>query len=481
MYNLEENVLNNLKSKIAISNFDKEEKQMKNNKTKVIKSIAVASIIVISSTGLVFAKEIEKFIVEKFNLRYMHQSTVDNGYIGTSDMDYLEVDAGVQIGDDKTIVDTVNTKFKITDFMLTDDMFDFQVEMKFDEKINQYKDLNKRVECGNIDYENFGSIELRKFFILDENNNLLSAPIYKNEEDEKTFYDFCNEHNLNYKYGEYNENYLGNSASIVNGYPNTIIPEENKLEDIIYSILPYNDFAEGEAKYPKSKHLTLYFSEIVFVPKRNEGDEIHLIGDWKIDLDIPEIMQNREDIEYKVVSCDNNHFNIISAIADETGFELELSINNVKEVEYPIALRNAEDIYKQKNNTDSYHIDLTREGVINFYGSEELADLYENYQKERKIINVTGEKRLYWENETKGCYLLDSTGKEFKSRGGGSKPFNFKHEITYDENGYSNVKNLNIYEGSVIFNITKFECTDKLTVFIDFKGEPVKIELERNK
>lgn len=480
MDNLEEKILYNLKSKIAVSNFDEKEMNMKkDSKNKVFKSIAVASILLISSTGLVFAKEIEKFIVEKFNLRTMHQSQVDNGYIATSEMDYIEADAGVQIGDYKTIVDTVNTKLKITDFMLTDDMFDFQVEMKFDEKINQYKDLNKRVEGGNIDYENFGSIELDKLFILDENNNLLSAPIYDNEEDEKVFYDFCDEHNLNYKYREYNENYLGNNRSIVTSSPNTIIPEENKLEDIIYSILPYNNSEDIEAKYPKSKHLTLYFSEITFVPKLGRGDEIHLIGDWKIDLDIPEIMQSREDIEYKVISCDNKDFNIISAVADETGFELELSINNVKKVEYPIELRNAEEIYKQKNNTTSYHIELSREGLIKFYGSEELADLYEKYQKESQIINYTGEKRNYWESESKGSYVVNSDGKEFKCGGSGSKPLNFKYETTYDENGYSNVKTLDIYEGALRFNLTKFDCTDKLTVYIEFKGEPVKIELEK--
>lgn len=443
MDNLNEKVLENLKNKIAVSNFAKEETKVKtDNKNKIFKSVAVASLILVSSTGLVFAKDIEKYIVQKFNLRTMHQPTVDNGYIATSEMDYLEVDADVQIGEDTEIVDNVKTKFKISDFMLTDDLFDFQVEMQFDEKINQYKDLNKRVECGNIDYENFGSIELRNFSVVDENNNILV-----------------------------------NNEQLVYGHPDTIIPEENKLEDIIFSLSP-ND-SEETIKFPNSKSLSINFTDITFVPKLGKGEEVHLIGEWKINLDIPEIMQNREDSEYKVVSCSNEDFDIVDVVADETGLELSLEINNVKEVPYPQELRDAEEKYKQEHNGSSRYI-ISPDGLLEYYGSQELVDLYIKYNKDKEFINTTGEKIYYWEEDSKGCYIVDSNGKEFKCNGA-IPAFNFKYETTYDENGYSNSKNLEILEGTLIFEMTKFDATDKLTVYVEFKGEPVKIELERNK
>lgn len=482
MDNLNEKILENLKTKIAVSNFEKEVTVKNTNKNKIFKSVVAASIILISSTGLVFAKEIEKFITQQFNLRTMHQSTVDNGYIGTSEMDYIEFDAGVQIGDDETIVDTVKTELRVSDFMLTDDMFDFQVDMKFDGKINQYKDLNKRVECGNIDYENFGSIELKKFFILDENDNLLAAPVYDNDEDRDSFNKFCVEHNLDYNYREYSEKYFDNSNNVISGYPNTIIPEENKLEDIIFSLssqYAYDDLERETTKYPKSKHLTIYFSEITFVPKLNRGEEIHLIGDWKIDLDIPEIMQSREDVEYKVVNCDNEDFNIVKAVADETGLELGLSINNVKEVPYPEELKEVEEQYR-KEHDGKMHILISEEGLLEFYGSQELVDLYVNYNKEKNFINTGREKIYFWEEETKGSYIVDSNGKEFKCNGA-VPAFNFKYETTYDENGFSHPKTLDILEGSLIFKMTRFEATDKITAYVEFKGEPVKIELERIK
>lgn len=447
MDNLNEKVLENLRTKIAVSHFAKEETKVKDNsKNKIFKSVAVASLILVSSTGLVFAKEIEQYIVQKFNLRTMHQVTVDNGYIATSEMDYLEIDAGVQIGEDAEIVDNVKTKLKISDFMLTDDLFDFQVEMQFDEKINQYKDLNKRIN-GNIDYENFGSIELRNFNVVDEGSNVLV-----------------------------------DSKTLVYGSPDTIIPEENKLEDIVFSLsadYAYDDFEKETIKYPNSKVLSISFSDITFVPKRNIGEEIHLIGDWKIDLDIPEIMQNREDLEYKVVNCSNEDFNIVSAIADETGFELRLSINNVKDIPYPDELIKAEEKYKQEHD-GRIHRTLTEEGLLEFFGNQELVDLYVQYNKDRNFINIRGEKLYYWEDETKGSYIVDSNGKEFRGITSGTT-FNFKYETTYDENGFSNSKNLDIYEGSIIFEMTKFDCTDKLTVYVEFKGEPVKIELERIK
>lgn len=478
MDNMNEKILKNLKSKIAVSNFEEKELNMKtSNRNKVFKSIVAASIILISSTGLVFAKEIEKIIADKFNLRTIHQITVDNGYIGTADMDYIEVEAGVRIGDNKKIVDTVNTKLKISDFMLTDDFFKFQVDMKFDEKINQYKNLNKRVGSGNIDYENFGGIELEKVFILDESDNLLVSPVYQIEEDEQAFNKFCEEHNLNYKYREFNENYFENISSIILSGPDVIIPEENTLKDIIFSISNdtiSDDLEKETTKYPKSKHLSIYFSEITFIPKLNSEEEVHLVGDWKIDIDIPPIMQNREDYTYKVVNCDNKDFNIVSAVADETEFRIELSIDNVKQVRYPEELQVIEEIKKEENYK------FTREGLIEFYGSEELADLCEKYYIEKKIINFTGEKEYYWESDSngKGCYIVNNKGNGFGCANTG-QVFNFKSESIYDENGFSQVKILDIYEGTLTFAMTKFDCTDKLTVVVDFKGEPVKIELEK--
>lgn len=480
--NFEEKILNNVKSKIAISKFEEEDKFMSNKpKSKVKESIIAASIVVVFSAGLVFAKDIENLIIEKWGLKEtIPESTVENGYIGTSEMDYIDVDAGVQLGNDETIVDTINTKLKLKDFLMTDDLFEFEVDMKFDEKINQYKDLNKRVPMGNIDYENFGNIQFEEFFILDENNNLIASSGYDNEKDKAVFDKFCEEHNLDYTYMEYNEKYYATNHSILTG-PGTINPEENLLEDMLISINQYDFIDEKPTPFPKSKNLTIYFSKITFVPKKEKGDgsdKVYLVGDWKINLDIPEIMQNREDFVYKVVSCDNKDFEITEAVADEMGFQIQVAINNVEQIEKPQELIDWE-ARKFKEGNGSFGMDLaSREKLVECLGSEELADLYEQYKNDTKIIDLTGEKHWYYETESDGSYIINSNGERFDAIGGGI-PFNFKYDVSYDENGYSILTPLNIYEGRPNFAMTKFDATDKLTVYITFKGSPVKIELER--
>lgn len=476
MDNFEEKILEKTKSKIAISKFEEEEQFMKKSNRNIQKSIIAASVIVVSTAGIVFAKDIENFVIEKFNLRTKYQEQVDNGYIATSEMDYIEVDAGVQLGNDEEIVDTIKTKFKITDFLIANDRFEFEVNMQFDEKINQYKDFNKRV-MGNIDYENFGSISIEDCFILDEENNLIASTGYVNEEDEKAFNKFCEEHNLEYTYKQYNEKYFETSGMLESS-PGLINPEENTLENLIFRTYPYRE----NVSFPKSKHLTIYFSKITFIPKlsKNDGtDEIHLIGEWKIELDIPEIMQNREDIVYKVVSCDNNDFEIKEAVADEMGFEIEISINNVEEVQKPQELAEWEEKQLREGN-GTYGIELSsREKLVECLGSERLADLFEQYEKEREIVKLGASDRYlyYWEKNYRTSSVTNSNGETFISNGG--IPFNFKYDISYDENGFSIVKNLNIYEGRACFAMTKFNATDKITVVIIFKNEPVTIELER--
>ncbi len=475
MDNFEEKILKNLKTKIAISKFEEEDYFMEKSNKNIAKSIIAAGIIVVSTAGIVFAKDIENFVVQQFNLRGIHQEQVDNGYIGTSEMDYIELDAGVQLGNDESIVDTVKTKLKITDFLITDDEFEFEAKMQFDEKINKYKDLNKRVPMGNIDYENFGSIELKDFYVLDEENNLIASTGYVNEKDEASFNKFCKDHNLDYTYKQYNEKYIQTTPMIV-GAPNIIKPEENSLEEIIFNINPDLE----NRTFPKSKNLTIYFSKITFIPKTSNydgTDEVHLIGNWKVELDVPEIMQNRQDVVYKVVSCDNKDFNITEAVADELGFEMGISINNVKTVEKPQELSDWEE-KKFKEGNGSYNIDLSsREKLVESLGSERLADLYEQYEREKRIIKSKGNRNFYYEQDCKNSYLKNSKGEIFEP--GEGWLFNFKYDVTYDENGFENAKKLDIYEGNANFTMTKFNATDKITVVIIYKNEPVTIELEK--
>lgn len=431
-----------------------------NKKTRNYKSFKIAlatcccSFLLVS--GIVLAKEFQNLFIEKFASGEAIAKAAEDGYIGNSNSDFNSSNVDVKTGLNSEVQDTFNVDIKTNDFLVDSDHMSIEFEIKFDNNINKYKNLNQRV-AGNeeyIDYENFGDIVFSNSYILDEDNRLIYST-----SSEENFYDFCKKHNLNYKYHEFNENYLNTGGS-------SLITEINTDSNIVKLTYNYNTITQ----IPKSKKLKIYIKEITFIPKQEQNDKsnrVILTGDWMFGLNMPEIMYNREEIIYNVTRCDNSNFEIYEAKLTNTGFEIGLLVSNVSFPKYPEELAQKENEY-MTTHPNGYSMS-TKEDFINIYGSNpKYEKLYIEYQIKSTPINTSGRGALNWVENTGGCYVLNSKGEKF-THSRTSSPKSMKTGFT-ENNQYNYYKK---------FTMLPDNATDEITVIIDFYGKPVHIELKK--
>ena len=92
----------------------------------------------------------------------------------------------------------------------------------------------------------------------------------------------------------------------------------------------------------KSELLWQYHSIIYnegYYPLEAEGNKCVLKGEWEIHLDVPEKMYNRSEEYYKVVSCENDKFDVYTSKVMDTGFELGILISDIEKPVYPEIIR----------------------------------------------------------------------------------------------------------------------------------------------
>lgn len=435
------------KFRIAISKIKEEDQIEKINKFTVKKIAIAACACLVFTTGIVFAKDIENFIKFRFGLGKGVETAIENGYISNLDeqIEFTNSEVVVKNGDSEDEKDTLNAGIRINNFVMTDAALSLNIEMKFDEKINKYKDFGKKIN-ENIDYENFGHVELTDLFILDEENRLICAPI-----NEENFKKFCTENNLELEYLEFNENYLNSVANCniqeINSETNTI-----KLTYII----------QTSDEMPKSRELKLYWNKISFVPGKDENNKsnyVYLSGSWNINLEVPEIMYNRSDNSYNIISCENKDFNVYTAKVTETGFEIGIKISNI---EMPSPNEELID-----SSTGMPYIFNSREELLKVNSDKEFEKMYIEYNNKCWPIRVNGSPVANWLDHTDGCYIENDKGEKFKCSNSPARKQN------------SEFLDGNIYDFYETFDMTKFDATDKITAIIELYGKPYKIELEK--
>lgn len=390
-------------------------------------------------TGTVFAKDIEKFIIEKFGLGKGVETAINNGYIESPEMDYVGSSSSTKINEE--IVDTINAKSKINDFFIDDYNLSVEFYIQFDDNI---KDI--------INLENINTIELQDLIIVDEKNRIL----YDSNNKER-FEEYCKENNLPYKYKEFNENYINSG---LNSFPRYNM-------NGTYISLIYNMYSD---KYPISQKLNFSFTKIQFTESDNPDKKISITGDWSISLEVPENMIERSYESYKMISCDNENFNVYTARVTDTGFELGIMISNVSRPEYPQELRDYEKEFSRKvgiitNRTNGV---FKTTDLPEAYG--DLYEVYRDYEFKNTPISTTGESRFLPPSEdTDGTYILNSKGEKFECTmsPGRKSIYQYLSNNTY-----------NYYE---TFNMTKSNATDTCDVIVDFRGEEVKLKLEKIK
>lgn len=445
-----------IKLKIAISEIEDEEKDVMNKKNfRIANKIAAVACLCLLTSGIVFAKDIEKFVRERFyfGLGAGVDSAAENGYIAEPEMEKVESETKVETPevDLGTIVDNINTSVKIDSFLMDDYNLSVEFAFEFDDTIKEVVDLNK-----------LDQITLNDLIVLDEEKRIIFSSTYMGE---NKFNEFCKEHELDFKYGEFNENYMNNG---LNWFPQSI------RKDLNQCTLVYNMYTEG---YPKSKELDFYFNQITITEQEYVGEErttrnVTLTGNWNIHVDVPEKMYNRTSESYRVISCENDKFNVYAAKVMDTGFEIGIMISDMIRPEFPTEL-----VKKQIEISNKYKNVIEQSGASKeweeFLKQEDNEKIWNDYQTKSHPINndgvnvwLVGEAR---EERTKGCYVLNSDGKEFRSTMSPSRKYNAN---------YIKGSQFDFYE---TFSMTKYDATDKITVVIDFYGEPVKIELEKIK
>ena len=334
------------------------------------------------------------------------------------------INSNTTVENKNKIVNNLSVNVKIEDFLMDDVNLSTQFNLKFDEKINDI-----------IEYDNIRNIELADLIILDEENRI----IYSGN-DKTRFEDFCTEHNLNYNFGENNENYINSG---LNYFPNFISEGEN-----IVSLI-YNIYAD---EFPKSKKLTYYFKNIV-ISKENSEEKVYISGDWKFEFDVPEKMYTRTKEYYKVINCDNKQFKIYTANLSDTGLEIGLRI---KDVEMPTRTLSIEELKQMQT---------LNEDVANQKISQEEADKirtkYEEYVYKSNPISISP-----YENR-KVSYVENSNGDIFQST---LSPTRKAHKKWVGKNEYD------FYE---TFSMTKYNSTNKIKLVLFYYDEPVTIELEK--
>ncbi len=353
-------------------------------------------------------------------------------------MNFIESNTIASNEDKGIVIDNVKVDVKIEDFLMDDLNLSTQFFFQFNEGI---KDV--------VNLDNLHNIELTDLIIKDEENRI----IY-NTSDKETFEKYCKENNLNYVFGEFNENYMNNG---LNCFPSYHSKEGN------YAKLTYNMYTDG---YPKSKTLYFTFRKILITENENaEGNvnKVTLTGDWNIKIDVPEKMYNRTTEYYKVISCDNKDFNVYTATVSNTGFEIGITISNIKKPERSQILK---DLWKKYENgeitIDEYNRKINEE--------KEFKDAWLEYLKQinpiTRVLEVSEQSDAQKENIT---YVENEYGKKFECTMSPSRRQN------------SNFIDGNKFDFYETFGMTKYDATDKIKVMLSYYEELVTIELEKVK
>lgn len=252
--------------------------------------------------------------------------------------------------------------------------------------------------------------------ITDENNNILFC------QDKDTFEKYCNEHNLNCNWEELSDSHINSGSNFY------IKSNQSDTINLIYNIYAQN--------FPKSKKIIINFSKIVLSENEDiEQDNIILTGNWNLEIEVPEKFHGREEISYKVKNCSNDKIKITKAVVSETCTKFELEMEEESDLPYDLA-----------------DDEETRNRKIDEYIEKQKNETYEEFLDRRKFKNE---------------YIENERGKTF-----------YPSKSTDQDAGYSNIEMKYLIYWQT-FDLTKYDATNTLKVFFNYKGDDVVVELER--
>ncbi len=273
-------ILEKVMQKISISNFEEEEKIiMKKSKKNILKAVAVASLAVVSTSGVAFAtnKIIKNFFGQ--NSSDGVDTAIDHGYVADIKTDYQSAE-GIDIKIDSILMD------------------DFNFAINFKIKLNN-----------NYHIDEFEHIELEDLKVVDETGNIVFNTHIAEFETEEEMRE---------------KNYRGSYS---------FLAEKINDKECKVSLT-----ATGNSEaFPKSKHLSVDFTKIkTWSYAEEEKTEKIYQGNWHFEIEVPEEFYNRESVIYQVKSCTEEGINTshVVAILSNTAFKLYIPEINTDKVDY---------------------------------------------------------------------------------------------------------------------------------------------------
>ena len=253
------------------------------------------------------------------------------------------------------------------------------------------------------------------------------------------------------------KNYDLDSEKVINTGINSFLEERSgHTLKVVYNIYT------GSAHFPKSKELNVKFGKINIskddtVDTMSGRGEITLTGDWDFKVDVPEKMYNRQRIEYVQKSSTNKDYTAESAIVYDTGMEVGLELKNVIN-DLPAEMPTTPEMEFLDSLPEDSEFSLANNSDVYNYFSNKLfySDEYKAYMK------------AYDDAYEVEVYLLNSDGEKFEFTMGPRE--NGHKDISEDKKSLSY---------SAMYDLTKYDMTDEITVVINKNGREDKIVLER--
>lgn len=418
-----EKIYENLAENISLENFkiiDKKNRRIKN----ILQTTLTVAICSLSITGMVFAKDISTKIYENiYGTGNGYGKAISEGYVEQPEMED-EVSVST-IEDEETgeIIEDLDTKIKVEEFVMDDFSLSMTLDITLSDKI---KDIVKIDDIWDINFPDL--------VIYDEEYNVLYNGYSRSYEQ------FCKEKNI-----EPNEEEKWYGSGL-----NGVIIEKKgnhvKRTFNIYLNGPY---------YPKSKQINLDLTRMR-IGDEVEGEwgqeDIVIRGDWDISVDVPEKMYNRTSIAYKQKSTSNNEFNVTDAVIYDAGMMVTVKFpTNQEKIERPSTPEL--DFWDSLPEDD----ELRTTDMLNFL-NRDLKDLPEYQEYLEKHISV-------WDDFNK--YLTNSEGERFDVT------------LSNRENGGGGIDENGIYTYSAMYDLTKYDMTDEITLHVDYQGRTAEIVLEK--
>ena len=423
MKNKEKN-LEELKRKIAISNLLGEEKMKEKKKIgDKIKPMVAGIVMMVSLSGMVFAKDISNRIYHQYFTGAGIEKAMNEGYVENTQME--EQNSNVSIENEETgeIIESNETSMKVSELI----MDDFTLSMTFEVTLSE--EIKNIITGEEVMEMNFPDI-----VVYDENNVILSN-VY--EEDLKKF----------------SEKTKITPKDTVNSGVNIFVSEKN--QNTVKVI--YNFYTGGESSYPKSKELHIDVGRIKLSKKEvvMGDEEIIIKGNWNFKVDVPEKMYTRQNIIYRQKSTTNEDFRVETAVLYNTGMEIKMQLKvgkqkSTQEIKTSIS-EELEFFWSLDENDELNSIDILNYLESYAYANPEMQRLMrENLEK--------------WEFEK---YLTNSKQERFEFTQGPR------------ENGGASINENGIMTSTCMFDLTTYDATDEITLHLEYKGKKADIVLER--